>query len=222
MRSAGSEQVHRALGSERIRGALAGLRRRASKDWFPLLVVGLFVWLDYIINRSAAFSVLVGGGIALTIMFRADLLRRLGLSSLADRVPAKAKPFLVAAPGLVLFVTRDDGTSGAGSVVVFTSLGVMTVVVFFGGRIDEVLTRFYGVRNALLSRRSRLLLALVVPILVSFVIIHGNLGDVPALWGQETDERKEAMGLELRFFLATLLAAASSFLLVREGSLRPR
>jgi hypothetical protein len=221
MSPAGSkEALGRSDGSRTTRGAVREAARRARRDWLPLLFVALFAWLDWVINRSLAFVLLAGGGVSGAIMFRAEIAERLGLVRWFKFVPARVASLLFATPGLLYFLIRGQGTSEAGLAVVLATLLALATIMFCGSRIDDRLAPFYAFRDRILPRMFRMLIALAVAILMSFLIIHGSLGDLPALFGGTTHSPQAPAGIQWRFFLATLLAAASAFLLVRERGQR--
>jgi hypothetical protein len=194
----------------------------------------LFVaWLDWIMHRSIVFLFVVGGGLIVAAVFRSRLAAVIASAAhsgsaewmrpIVDgwrRLPAGVQRLLVSLTPLLYFLTRGQGTSGAGTAVAIAGLMVATFAIFLGDLIDPPLTAFYALRDRLLGRWLRVLLAPVLGVLIAFLIVHGSLLDLPALFGGTTTSPQSAVGLPGRFFLATLLAGACTVLLLREGGRR--
>ena len=53
--------------------------------------------------------------------------------------------------------------------------------------------------------------------LIAFLVVHGSLADLPALFGGQTSSPQSPVDLTAQFFLATVLAGACTVLLLREG-----
>jgi hypothetical protein len=190
-----------------------------------------FAWLDWITHRSIAFIVVVGGGILFAAMFRtgiAEVCRTLSLRDSSgwtsrilngwSRLPWHVRRLIVALTPLFYFLLRGQGTSGAGGTVFFGGLVVVAPVILLGDQLDRILRGYYEQRDRFLPRWVRLILAPVLAVLIAFVVVHGSLLDLPALFGGTTTAAQSPAGLGGRFFLATLLAGICSVLLVREGS----
>jgi len=184
---------------------------------FALAFVALFCYLDWITHRSAvAVVVIAAGGIAV-IVFGREIATKLNLQDEIAKIPARAKPILFAAPGLLYFMSRGSGTSGAGGPVFFASAIAVAAPALFGPEIDARLAGFYAARNKAAPRVLRMIAAPILAVLLSFLIIHGSLGDIGALFGGTTKAARTPAGLGGRFFLAALLSASVSFLLLREA-----
>ncbi|HCT79336.1 MAG TPA: hypothetical protein DGT23_22800 [Micromonosporaceae bacterium] len=189
----------------------------------------LFAWLDWITHRSVIFILIVGVGLFLGAVFRARIAAAIrsfgrrdtsgvfsGVLTFWDGLPWQVQRILVALTPLIYFVFRGQGTSGAGFVVVVATLVVVLAIVLFGARLDKVLDPLYAARDGLLPRWLRVVLAPVLAVLIAFVVVHGSLLDLPALFGGTTHSPQSPVGLEARFLFATLLAGACTVLLVRE------
>jgi len=192
-----------------------------------------FAWLDWITHRSIVFIFVVGGGLIVAAAFRSRIAAAITSAAhggpaewmrpVVDgwkRLPARVKRLLVSLTPLLYFLMRGQGTSGAGMAVVIAGLMVATFVIFLGDLIDPPLRAFYTVRDRLLARWLRVLLAPVLGVLIAFLIVHGSLMDLPALFGGTTTSPQSPAGLSGRFFLATMLAGACTVLLLREGGER--
>jgi hypothetical protein len=101
-------------------------------------------------------------------------------------------------------------------VLVAIALSVGSVALF-GPVIDAKLAHLYTTRNQVLPLPVRMGLAIVLPILAAFLIIHGNLSDLPALFGGTTNHPMSPAGREGFFFLGTAVAAALAFLMLRDA-----
>jgi hypothetical protein len=192
-----------------------------------------FSWLDWILHRSVVFIVVVGGGLILAALQRSRIVAKLSDAaedSLAGRVrplvdgwkrlPEQLQRLLISLTPLLYFLTRGQGTSGAGAAVALAGAIVAAVAIFTGPAIDDRLKSFYIARDRLLPLTIRLLLAPVVGVLIAFLVVHGSLRDLPALFGGSTTSPQSPTGMAGRFFLATLLAGMCALLLVRERSER--
>jgi hypothetical protein len=188
-----------------------------------------FSWLDWILHRSFVFIVVVGGGLIIAAVYRSNLVARLSDAAhggIADRIrpvvdtwermPERLQRLLISLTPLLYFLVRGQGTSGAGGAVALASVIVAAVAIFSGPVLDERLSDFYAARDRLLPRPIRLMLAPVVGVLIAFLVVHGSLRDLPALFGGKTESPQSPTDMAGRFFLATLLAGACTLLLVRE------
>lgn len=184
---------------------------------FGLAAIGLLAYLDWITHRQPVVAILLALGAGGAIVFRERVVEALKLGPFLAQIPAPARPVLAAAPALLYFLIRGQGTSGSGGVVIVAMLLTVGVVAVFGRVIDARLAGFYAARNRILPLVVRMILALVAPILIAFLVIHGSLADLPALWGGTTNHPMSPTGREGLFLLGSLLSAASAFLLLREG-----
>jgi hypothetical protein len=192
-----------------------------------------FAWLDWITHRSIAFILVVGGGLIVAAVFRSRIAAAITSAAhvgsaewmrpVVDgwrRLPARVQRLLVSLTPLLYFLMRGQGTSGAGMAVVIAGITLATVVIFLGGLIDPPLRAFYTVRDRWLARWLRVLIAPVLGVLIAFLIVHGSLLDLPALFGGKTTSPQSAAGLSGRFFVATMLAGVCTVLLLRKGGER--
>lgn len=180
--------------------------------------VVFFAWLDWIIHRSVVFIIVVGGGLVAAAILRYRIAER--LRPFLDRlreIPAPARRLLMSLAPLIYFLLRGQGTSGAGFAVTVAGLLVATAILFLGPKIDPALGPFYAARNRLLTHGLRVVLAPIFGILVAFVVVHGSLADIPALFGGPTRNSQSPAGESVEFFFATLLAGIGTVLLLREG-----
>ncbi|WP_143268698.1 hypothetical protein [Amycolatopsis vastitatis] len=185
--------------------------------------VVLLAWLDWIIHRSVVFVIVVGGGLIAAAVLRFRIAERLRpqLERL-EEIPVPVRRLLISLAPLIYFLFRGQGTSGAGFAVTAAGALVASAVVFLGPKIDPPLGAFYAARDRLLARWVRVLLAPVFGILVAFLVVHGSLTDLPALFGGTTESPQSPVDESGRFFLATLLAGTGTVLLLREGGEKTR
>lgn len=189
-----------------------------------------FAWLDWITHRSIAFIVVVGGGLILVAAFRSRIAVAITsaaygssaewMRSVVDgwrQLPEGVQRLLVSLTPLLYFLMRGQGTSGAGMAVIVASALVAAVSIFLGHLIDPALQGFYAARDRLLARWFRVVLAPVLGVVIAFLIVHGSLLDLPALFGGETTSPQSPAGMSGWFFLATVLAGVCTVLLLREG-----
>jgi hypothetical protein len=192
-----------------------------ASSWLALAFVVVFCYLDWITHREAAATVLLGAAATGVIVYRRALIAKLNLGPTMESLSPRVKPILAAIPGVAYFLLRGQGTSGAGGIVLISMALVVGASVLFGPQLDVKLAGFYGSRNRVLPKVLRMALAIVVPVLVAFLVVHGSLSDLPALFGGSTNHPSSPAGLENRFLLATILSAAVSWLLLREAPTAP-
>jgi hypothetical protein len=191
-------------------------KRRVSLVFIGYVV--FFAWLDWIIHRSVVFILVVGGGLIAAAILRYRIAERLHpFRERLREIPAPARRLLVSLAPLIYFLFRGQGMSGAGFAVAFAGLLVAAAILFLGPKADPALSAFYAARNRLLAHWVRVVLAPIFGIVVAFLIVHGSLADIPALFGGPTRSRQFAAGESVKFFFATLLAGAGTALLLREG-----
>jgi hypothetical protein len=195
-----------------------------SAIWIFAAYVVFFAWLDWITHRSIVFIVVVGGGLIVAALYKS----RIGKAIMSAEWPRpivdawenmspRVRQLLVSLTPLLYFLIRGQGTSNAGIVVVIASFIIAGGVIFLGQAIDSRLKGYYAARNRVLAQGLRMVLAPLLGIVIAFLIVHGSLGDLPALYGGETTSPQSPADLTGRFFLATLLAGACTVLLLREG-----
>lgn len=186
--------------------------------------VVFFAWLDWIIHRSIVFIIVVGGGLIVVALNRT----RIGQAIMSaewlrpaveawQKLPPRVQSLLTSLTPLIYFLFRGQGTSSAGMVVLIAGVMVAATVIFLGPAIDPKLEGFYAARNRVLARGVRMVLAPVLAILIAFLVVHGSLADLPALFGGPTSSPQSPVGQRGPFFLATLLAGACTVLLLRES-----
>jgi hypothetical protein len=190
---------------------------------FAIYVV-FIAWLDWITHRSVVFVIVVGGGLIAAALYKSRIGKALMSAEWArqfveiwDKTPPRVRQLLVSMAPLLYFLFRGQGTSGSGIVVVLAALMVAGAVIFLGKEIDARLTGFYAARDRVLARGPRMVLAPVLGIVIAFLVVHGSVADIPALFGGETSSPQSPAGLAGPMFLATLLAGACTVLLLREG-----
>lgn len=206
------------------------IRRRSGGLWPFTAYVVFFAWLDWITHRSAVFVVVVGGGLIAAAVFRDRLFAAVSGAARRDSpewvakavrawgsLPGKTRLLVTSLTPLLYFLLRGQGTSGAGLTVLLASGLVACAVIYAGPAVDRRLRAFYAVRDRVLVRPVRLALAPVLGVLIAFTVVHGSLADLPALFGGTTSTPQSPVGMQARFFLATVLAGACAVLLLREG-----
>lgn len=184
---------------------------------FGLVVVAIFAYLDWVTHREVVVAVVLGAAAAAAILFHREIVQKLQLGPQLAQIPTQVRTILAAVPGVVYFLARGQGTSGAGGVVLVAILLLVGTVALFGKVIDEKLRDLYATRNRVLPLPVRMALAIVLPILAAFLIIHGNLADLPALFGGTTKHPMSPAGREGFFFLGTVVSAALAFLMLRDA-----
>lgn len=194
----------------------AGVRLDAAAV-FVLGFIALFAYLDWVTHRSLGETIVLTGLAAGAYLYRAAIVARLNLQEQVAAMSRGLRTVLAALPSFLYFMIRGQGTSGAGGIVLVGMLIVVGAGALLGPGLDVKLADFYTVRNRLLPRGLRMALALVAPILVAFLVIHGSLADLPALVGGTTKHPATPVGRDERFLLGTLLSAAVAWLLLRDA-----
>jgi hypothetical protein len=183
---------------------------------FALVSIALLAYTDWIANRQIAVAIVLGGGAAAIVLFRREIVQQLGLGPLLGQLPAWLRPILAAAPAVLYFLVRGQGTSGSG-LVVLVAIGVtILVATVFGRAIDAKFAGLYRARNKILPMPVRMALALIVPVFLAFLVIHGSLADLSVMFGGTSNDAMSPVGGEGMFFLGTLLSAAVAYLLAHD------
>jgi hypothetical protein len=193
------------------------LKRRAKEIWFPLVLLGIMGYFDYLAYGNIVAVVLIGGISLGVILFRKEIAAKLNLGQALQGVPRWARQMFVAVPAMLWFVIRGQGTSGAGIAVMLLTLAIVAAIGMFGPAIDAKLSGFYAGRNRVLPKPVRMVLAIVLPILVGFWVVHGTLKGLPVLFFGTTSSPAYASDRLGLFLLSTFLSAAIAFLLLREA-----
>jgi hypothetical protein len=199
----------------------AYITRRLTAIWPVLIFVALFTWLDWITHRDIAFIIIfliVGVGL---LVFWPMIIVALNLTDVVAKIPWWVRPFLYAAPAYIYMLSRGQGTTDAGTPIIITGLVLLAALLFIGPSIDSVLAGYYRVRDRLVPRPVRIVLSPVIAIVLSFLIVHGDLSSIPAFWGGATNTRRMAIETSVWLFVAAaLLSMIVTILLLREAETR--
>lgn len=183
----------------------------------PVIIIVVLGYLDWLTHRNVPV-VLVGGAIAIGIaLFRSRISARLLQVPAIARTPGPVRTIAVAAIPLLYFAFRGEGTSGAGALVLVVTLVVVGATQLLGPSLDRSLIGFYAARDRLLPGWLRATLVPLFAIFVTFLLVHGSLADVPALFGGTTGSPASPAGREGRLVVGILLSAAAGILLLREA-----
>lgn len=192
------------------------LPRRMRAAWFSLTFIAMFAWLDWILHRSPFFVLVVGGGAAAATLYREGIAERTASGNFTRRLTKLSRALLRSAPALLYFLLRASGTSGLGGfLAVLVALGAIFGMSRYGGRLDQRLAGFYRVRDRTLSFPSRAAVVMILPIVVGFGIIHGDLTDLPAIVGGTTSSPRRPTSQVPQFFIGAVLCTAVTILLLR-------
>lgn len=195
--------------------------RRLRATWPVLIFTTLFMWLDWITHRDAAFIVIIGLLVAAVVVFGPAIIAWLNLTATVAMIPWWIKPFLFAAPAYIYLLSRGQGTTDAGTPIVITGLILLAALLAVGPSLDARLAGFYQARNRLVPRPLRIVLSPLIAIVLSFLIVHGDLSSLPAFWGGSTQTRKRAAETDTSLFvIAALLSTIVTLLLLREVETR--
>jgi hypothetical protein len=189
---------------------------RARRAWFPLLFVLLFAWLDWLSHHDLVVPILgvllAAGGILLW----PEIAARLGITATVQRIPQRLRPILLALPGLAFVLLRAQGDPRSQTAPTIAVLSLVTVAAlsFFGPAVDARLAGWYARRN-LIPRLPRMLLTPLLAVVLSYLIVHGNPADLPALTGASAAASGTSPS-PLLAVLASLVTTAVGFMLLRE------
>lgn len=186
-------------------------------SWLTFGFVLLFAWMDWILHRELSFVLMLVGGAVAVALFGNDVLGRTSVGRRIASLGARQGAYAAALLPIAYVTTRGNGTAGLAWIV--SPIAMLAAGIGrYGDRADERLKGYYRIRNRVLPKVVRQALVLALPVVVAFLIVHGTLGDLPALWGGKTAAPKSPRGAELRLAVATLASGAIAYLLVREDS----
>ena len=195
--------------------ALGGARRL----WPALGLIGLAGLFDFHLNGQVWFPLIVGGAGAAIVVFA----RRLQAQTkvLNQFMPARfVTPVLASVTAALLYLIRWSGTQGNASslltALLIAGFGIGTTS--YRTQINSFLTPVYEVRDRYLPKPVRIALMFVVPVFLTFLIAHQNLGDIGALFGASTGSPRSpaTTGGGFRILLTTVLSASLVFVLLNE------
>lgn len=200
------------------------VKQRARRKWFLLIWIVLFIYFDYVIHRDFGTLVLAIASLALAL-YPQEILARLGWTQryqeVRARIPPALMPLVPAVPALAYTLIRGQGTSNGGSVwALLTAIVLGWALRQYGAKVDERLAPTYRYRDRV-PTWARMALAPGGAIIFSFLIIHGNLADLPVLVGAKPSTAKSPVDLTFPFMAAAALSTCWSWWLLHQVT-RPR
>lgn len=183
----------------------------------PILLIVVLAYFDWLTHRNLAV-VVIGGALAVGIVLLRSMIaaRLLQIPAIAQ-IPGPVRTIALATIPLLYFVIRGQGTSGAGAMVLVVTLAVVAGTQLFGAALDRGLAGFYAARNRILPHWLRMVLVPLFAIFVTFLLIHGSLGDIPAMFGGTTNSPATPVERQGQMLLGVLLSAIAAILLLREA-----
>lgn len=193
----------------------AGFRRY----WPGIILIGLMALFDYRLKGDAWFTILAGGGASLALLLVGRL--KQFLEPVLTLIPQRfVGPALTAGPAALLYLVRWKGTQSDGSALLTCAviIGFSFAVAANRDKLNERLGPFFEARNRLLPRAVRFILVAVVPVFLTFLLVHRDLSDIGALLGGTTSSPRapSAGNTELMIVLSAIVSAAVVFLLLNE------
>jgi hypothetical protein len=207
--------------------------QRLAANWAGLLYVAVFAWLDWISHRDLLFLI-VGVAMVVAVLFSPEILaeasrasggryaglvgRIQGFRTTLQQIPPVLRPFLSAVPGLLYLLLRGSGTAPPemGVSVAVVVIGLLVVATVAETQLDRRLQPWYFVRSRV-PRAIRFVVAPVIAIALAFLIVHQNLGDLPAVIGGSTSSPRSPADVSVvMFVIAAALSAIASYLLLHE------
>lgn len=194
-------------------------KKQPLRALIPVVFLGLMLYVDWITHREVRFIVIAGSVTMIgLIASRIVLARQTFTGNLATWGP-RLVPIAYALPGVMYLNSgRGRGTlpASVASSVARTTFVLVAIVSLLGPWIDVRLDAFYATRDRILPLLIRILLAPVAAVLISFLVVHGSLADLPAMWGGQTESAKAAPEVPGSTYRnAAILSAGVSFLLLR-------
>lgn len=191
--------------------------QRARRLWPVLALIGFLGYFDFKSNGSAATSIVLVALGVIPVLLRSVVTR--WFRPLAENlgIPVRfRRPAAVVVPLVVLYFARLKGTQSGGSA--FLTMAFVSAFTFLMAarrqQIQAKLGSFYETRDRLLPRVVRVILVVAIPIFLTFLLAHGSLGDIGALFGGETRHSQTPGGG--RIFITAVLSAGTGFLLLDE------
>lgn len=166
------------------------LLRRAKRQVLPLLMVAVISYLDYQLHGQAAGMLIVfAAGTALTLFLREGVawaMRALNIGQL----PSWASALFITVPIAIYYFARAKGTLSDGNGM-FLSILIAGLPLAFNAvasTLDPSLQGYYELRNRTLPTKVRPLVLVGLSVFVTFGLVHGRLGDVMVLFGNEASK----------------------------------
>jgi len=185
-----------------------------------LVLVGMAGYFDYRV-KGQLLGTLVLVGLAVAALLFAPIVQPVARDMFGWIIPERYRALLAAAvPAAFLYITRWSGTQSS-----WTALMVVGVPILLGllgirnrGRLDQLVTPLARARNRVLPRWARVVLAIAIPLILSFWFVHGSLADIGALVGRPTQSPTmvNSSGIGLRMVIATSLSAVLAYFLMTE------
>lgn len=190
------------------------------KNMTPLAIFfAIFLWLEWIMHRQQIFIIILGITIIYTFLAQSKIapqiqIRGLKISPLSEEW---ATAIYVLMPS-TYFLIRGSGTSGVGfsvaALIILLSVGLSLL----GPTLDRYLSGFYNIRNQRLKKPMTLIISLIIPILLAFIVVHGSLLDIVALFGGNTTSPQTPTGINKRIYFTVVASTLSSYFLLRDPS----
>ncbi len=195
--------------------ASANARRFA----YPLVLIALAAYFDFRL-KGEPLSTLVIVAVALVPILLAQRPRPVARDLFGWVPPRYRALFAAAVPVAFLYLTRWRGQQDlwASLLVIGVPIGLGVLTVRHRGRLDRLVAPFAKARDRVLPRWACMVLATVVPLVLVFWLVHRNLSDIGALFGDRTANRSavNSEGTAPRMIFATALSTVIAYLLLAE------
>lgn len=204
----------------------ADVRASAKRFWPILAGLAFAAYFDWRTRSDRLVTVLLAGGVASIFLFTKALAPVLQpIKSITSQIPDRLRPVVIAGvPLFLLYFFRWRGNQGGlqAMLTMVATVGLGFLIASNRKRIDKKLTPFYRARDRVLPKPVRLVLVFLIPILTAFLIAHGNLGDIGALFGGETKVSRPSQGSPgYLIALSALISMVGVFLLLNEAPSEP-
>jgi hypothetical protein len=163
----------------------SGVQERAKRHVLPLAVVALVAFMDYQLHAEAVVALVVAGVGAAIVLFFQEAISWLGEKLNLAEAGRWASMLMVSVPVAFYFFVRGKGTLEDGDALLVSAAiaGLPLAFNWLAPRVDPTLRGFYEARDRMIPVVARPLVLAGLSLVLTFGLIHGNLGDIKILFG---------------------------------------
>jgi hypothetical protein len=148
-------------------------------------VVVLVAFMDYQLHAEAGVALIVAGAGAAIVLFFQEAISWIGQKLNLAEASRWASMLMVSVPVALYFFVRGKGTLDDGDALVVSAAiaGMPVALNWLAPRLDPSLRGFYEARDRLIPVAARPLVLAGLSLVITFGVVHGNLGDIKVLFG---------------------------------------
>jgi len=174
--------------------------------------------LDWRLHDDVGVSILLGIVGALGVLYYPEIYERLRAQFRLEQYGDEVKTLLITSPVALFFMLRGRGVSvpgfgldlGAGLLVAIVLVGGAVALRHVMPSIDVSLQGFYRTRDQYLPPPACIGVMVLLSVLFTFGLVHGELGDVAVILGQDSDKLDgPSLGNMLIIVLANMALAVA-------------